>query len=32
MNKRKSRTHSEEFKQEPVRLALESEKPKTQVA
>ena len=32
MNKRKSRTHSEEFKQEAVRLALESGKPKAQVA
>jgi len=32
MNKRKSRQHSEEFKQEAVRLALESGRPKAQIA
>ena len=32
MSTRKNRKHSEEFKQEAVRLALESGKPKTQIA
>jgi len=32
MSKRKSRNHTEEFKQEAVRLALESGKPKAQIA
>ena len=32
MSTRKNRQHSEEFKQEAVRLALESGKPKAQVA
>ena len=32
MSKRKNRTHSEEFKQEAVRLALGSGKPKTHIA
>ena len=32
MSKKKNNTYSEEFKQEAVRLALESGKPKSQVA
>jgi len=32
MSTRKNRIHSEEFKQEAVRLALESGKPKTHIA
>lgn len=32
MSTRQNRNHSEEFRQEAVRLALESGKPKTQIA
>jgi len=32
MSKRKNRNHTEEFKQEAVRLAMESGKPKAQIA